>query len=346
MVVNQTSMVGSQHLVDTLIRLGISVRKIFAPEHGFREMADAGESISNGNDIATGLPCVSLYGNKKQPSADDLQDVDIVIFDIQDVGARFYTYISTLHYVMKACAENNKTLLILDRPNPNGNYIDGPVLQPGFESFVGMDPIPVVHGLTIAELARMINGEGWLGNQLVCPLLIVSCENYNHTTAYNLPVKPSPNLKDMHSVYLYPSLCFFEGTVFSVGRGTDLPFQVYGHPDFSMGNYEFTPQPRPGAMKPLLEGKLCKGFNLSNIDIDSLHQVRKINLDYLIDSYQHFENKTAFFLDNHFIDKLAGTDQLRLQILAGKSAAEISASWQPELENYKKMRLKYRLYND
>lgn len=344
LVVNQTSIVGQQHLVDVLLEKGVDIKKIFAPEHGFRDMADAGEKINNGIDSLTGLTCISLYGSRKEPSKEDLEDIDLVIFDIQDVGVRFYTYISTLHYVMKACATYHKMLIVLDRPNPNGHYTDGPVRQPGFESFVGLDPIPVVHGLTMAELAKMINGEGWLGEGLNCPLLYVPCENYQHDKVYHLPVKPSPNMVDMRSVYLYPSLCFFEGTVASVGRGTDKPFQMYGHPDFIGGNTEFTPKPVPGAKKPLLEGKLCKGFDLSAMPFDSLFGKKYLDLDYLINFYQLFENKQDFFLENHFIDKLAGTDQLRLQIMAGESAETIRASWQPALETYNLMRKKYLIY--
>lgn len=346
LVVNQTSRVGDVHLVDTLLRCGVEIVCIFAPEHGFREMADAGEAIPNRLDPLTGIPLISLYGDKKGPDQSDLEKVDVVIFDIQDVGVRFYTYISTMHYVMKACARFDKMLLILDRPNPNGHYIDGPVRQPGFASFVGMHAIPVVHGLTVAELARMINGEGWLGDGKVCPLLIIPCTGYRHNMPYRLSVKPSPNLGDMRAIYLYPSLCFFEGTVVSVGRGTDKPFQQYGHPALKTFNAVFMPQSGPGAKYPPWEGTLCYGYDLSVLGLDSLFSQKRINLEYLIASYRQLESKDTFFLKNLFLDKLAGTDQLRKQIEAGWTAAEIRASWQPDLLRYQALRSRYLLYSD
>jgi uncharacterized protein YbbC (DUF1343 family) len=255
LVVNQTSTIGNTHLVDSLVKLKVNIVKIFGPEHGFRGTADAGEHIENGKDPKTGIPVISLYGDNKKPTPSQLADIDLVIFDIQDVGARFYTYISTLHYLMEACGENNKKVLILDRPNPNGHYVDGPVLQNGFESFVGMDKIPVVHGMTIAEYALMLNGEKWLKNGVPCELEIVKCQNYTHQTPYSPPIPPSPNLKDLSAIYLYPSLCFFEGTPISVGRGTDFPFKVFGHPTFEKYSFSFVPTPKVGATSPLLSGK-------------------------------------------------------------------------------------------
>jgi uncharacterized protein YbbC (DUF1343 family) len=286
----------------------------------------------------------SLYGSKKKPSAQDLREVEWVVFDIQDVGARFYTYISTLHYVMEACAELDKHLLVLDRPNPNGHYVDGPILQPAYKSFVGMHPVPIVHGLTIGEYARLVNGSGWLSDGRRCDLTIVPCENYDHQTPYELPIKPSPNLPNNRAIYLYPSICFFEGTVASLGRGTDKQFQVIGHPDFPSGNFSFTPVPKPGAKQPPLEGKLCKGYDLSTLDPESIRKNASINLDYLIDFYKLFPDKQGFFLKNNFIDKLAGTDELRKQIVNGLTAEQIKATWKADLDAFKKIRRGYLIY--
>ncbi|MEL6864176.1 MAG: DUF1343 domain-containing protein [Bacteroidota bacterium] len=346
LVVNQTSRVGSQHLVDTLLASGIDIRRLFAPEHGFRGEADAGEQIKDGVDTQTGVPVISLYGNNKKPSAAHLKGLDYIVFDIQDVGARFYTYISTMHYVMEACAEEKVAFLVLDRPNPNGHYVDGPLLNLDYQSFVGMHPIPVVHGMTIAEYARMINGEAWLKEGQQCQLEWVLCENYDHQRFYELPIKPSPNLPNSQSIYLYPSLCFFEGTVLSAGRGTNKQFQIYGHPNLETGDFQFTPQSMPGAKYPKHEGKTCRGVDLSQMPTADLQAEAQLNLDYLLNAYQNFPDKAQFFLPNHFIDKLAGSDQLRKQIEAGQSAFQIRQSWAAGLQSFKLIRRKYLLYED
>lgn len=340
MVVNHTSRIGPTHLVDSLLTLGVTVKTIFAPEHGFRGEATDGEKITNGRDPRTGVMIASLYGNNRKPSPAQMDSLDVVIFDIQDVGTRFYTYISTMHYVMEACAETQKPLVVLDRPNPNGHYIDGPVLEPKFKSFVGMHPIPVVHGLTVGELARMINGEGWLGPGKLCPLTVVPVKNYTHQTPYVLPVRPSPNLPNQQAVLLYPSLCFFEGTVVSVGRGTDKQFQVIGAPDTKYGAYRFTPVDKPGAVNPPQEGKPCYGLDLSTAAVSP----KGMMLNYFFDFFNRASDKTKFFLANNGIDRLAGTDQFRLQMLAGVPAEKIRASWQPALNAYKQNRQKYLLY--
>lgn len=345
LVVNHTSRVGDQHLVDVLKSRGVKIGKIFAPEHGFRGTADAGEKIKDGLDPETGIPVVSLYGEKRKPAPEDLADLEWLIFDIQDVGARFYTFISSMHYVMEACAENNKLLIILDRPNPNGHYVDGPIRQEGYQSFVGMHPVPVVHGMTVGEYAQMVNGEGWLANGVRCQLKVITCENYAHQSSYSLPVNPSPNLPNMRSIYLYPSLCFFEGTPLSVGRGTNKQFQVLGHPDLPVGDYTFTPQPNPGARYPKLEGELCRGFDLTTISEEEIRARAKIDLSYLIKMYNAFPNKSEFFLANKWIDKLAGGPDLREQILAGKSEEEIRESWEEGLIAFQAVRGKYLLYN-
>ncbi len=345
LVVNQTSMIGDTHLADTLQRIGVNIKAIFAPEHGFRGKADAGEKVVDGIDVKTGIPVLSLYGKNKKPKADQLEGIDLVVFDIQDVGARFYTYISTLHYVMEACAENGVGVLILDRPNPNGHYVDGPILEEDYQSFVGMHPIPVVHGMTIAEYARMVNGEGWLVDGIQCNLSTVACEEYNHETVYNLPIKPSPNLPNNRSIYLYPSLCFFEGTTISIGRGTNTQFQVYGHPDFTHGAYEFIPEPMDGAKYPKLEGERCKGVDLTTLNLTELRNTKSLNLEYLIAAYKDYPNKKEFFLKNLFFDQLAGGATLREQIIAGKTATEIKATWQKGLNQFKKTRAKYLLYD-
>ena len=343
LIVNQTSTVKESHLVDWLIAQNIDIQKIFAPEHGFRGTADAGAHIKNSKDPKTGLPIFSLHGKNKKPTADQMAGLDLIIFDIQDVGARFYTYISTMHYVMEACAENNVDFWVFDRPNPNGHYVDGPILDPSYQSFVGMHPIPVVHGMTVGEYAHMVNGESWLTNGAQCNLSVVKCENYTHDRAYELPIKPSPNLPNAASIYLYPSLCFIEGTTASAGRGTNLQFQIYGHPDYSGGDFEFTPKSMPGAKYPKHENKVTYGYNLSKEPLSKLRE-RGLDLNYLIDFYRFFPNKEAFFLKNKFFDKLAGTDALRKDIIAGKTAEEIRASWQPGLEKFKAIRAKYLLY--
>ncbi len=345
-VVNHTSMLGETHLVDTLLKLGIRIEKIFAPEHGFRGTADAGEHVRDGRDAATGIPLVSLYGSKKKPGKAELEGLDLVLFDIQDVGARFYTYISTMSYVMEACAEQGLPMLVLDRPNPNGHYVDGPVLQKTYSSFVGLHEVPVVHGMTVGEYARMVNGEGWLAGGIQCSLTVIPCENYDHTIRYELPVKPSPNLPNMRAIYLYPSICFFEGTEVSVGRGTDKQFQVLGSPGFSGGDFTFTPRPMEGAKNPPFEGKVCHGFDLTTLTTEDLARQNAIDLSYLITFYQGFDKKESFFLKNLFFDKLAGGPDLRQQIIAGKSETEIRESWQSGLEQFKTIRSKYLLYPD
>jgi len=343
LIVNQTSTVNKLHLVDWLVSEQIQVRKIFAPEHGFRGTADAGQQIKNGSDPKTGLPIISLYGKNKKPTSDQMAGLDLIVFDIQDVGARFYTYISTMHYVMEACAENKVDFWVLDRPNPNGHYVDGPILHPAYQSFVGMHPVPVVHGMTVGEYAQMVNGEGWLSRGAQCNLKVIACENYTHERPYELPIKPSPNLPNPAAIYLYPSFCFLEGTTASAGRGTNLQFQIYGHPDYSGGAFEFKPISMSGAKYPKHENKICYGYNLSNEPLTTLRE-RGLDLTYLVDFYRFFPNKEAFFLKNNFFDKLAGTDKLRKDIIAGKTAEEIHASWAPGLEKFAGIRAKYLLY--
>ena len=340
LVVNHTSMIGKMHLADSLLSLGIKIKTIFAPEHGFRGTADAGEHVENGIDKKTGLPIVSLYGNNKKPSAAQLEGIDVVIFDIQDVGARFYTYTSTMHYVMEACAEQSKKLLILDRPNPNGHYVDGQVLDKKFASFVGLNPVPVVHGCTVGELAQMINGEGWLAGNKKCNIQIVKCLGYKHSTPYNPPIATSPNLPNLQSMLLYPSICFFEGTDVSVGRGTDKQFQVIGSPNLKNGSFTFTPEDKPGAKNPPQKGKLCYGEDLSKIDARN----QAFTLKYVIDYYKKSDNKAKFFSSPSFFDKLAGSDTTRKQIIAGMTETQIRASWKADLDNYKTIRKKYLLY--
>ncbi|WP_200976284.1 exo-beta-N-acetylmuramidase NamZ domain-containing protein [Echinicola sp. 20G] len=341
LVANQTSILtqsNNQHLVDFLLSEGITVQKIFVPEHGFRGDADAGEVIANDTDKDTGIPLVSLYGVNKKPSEEALMDIDVVVFDFQDVGVRFYTYISTMHYVMEACAEQNKPMIIMDRPNPNGDYIDGPILDKAYKSFVGMHPIPVVHGLTMGELAQMINGEGWLKNGVKADINVIPVANWDHSMHYSLPIKPSPNLPNDVSIRLYPSLCFFEGTDISVGRGTYYPFQVFGAPAPKYGEFTFTPESIQGMSKhPPHEGELCFGTDLRESDLS--HQ---FTLKYLLEMYQKSGLKEKFF--NNFFNKLAGSDQLKKDILAGKTEAEIKAGWQAGLDAYKSKREKYLLY--
>ncbi|WP_192350186.1 exo-beta-N-acetylmuramidase NamZ domain-containing protein [Algoriphagus sp. Y33] len=341
-VANQTSILtqsGGKHVVDFLLEKDIKVKKVFVPEHGFRGQADAGEKVDNIVDSKTGLPIISLYGNNKKPKPEQIRDLDILIFDLQDVGVRFYTYISTMHYLMEAAAENGKKVIIFDRPNPNGNYIAGPVLKKGFESFVGMHPIPVVHGLTVGELAQMINGEKWLKDGLQADLVVIPVSDWDHEKAYNLPVKPSPNLPNDLSVKLYPSTCFFEGTIVSLGRGTHFPFQVYGYPDPKFGDFTFTPVSIDGMSKnPPHQDKKCYGKDLRGESMT--HQ---FTLEYLLEAYHKSGKGQAFF--NNFFNTLAGTDQLKKMILAGKSEAEISASWEEDLAKYKLLRAKYLMYN-
>lgn len=339
LVVNQTSMIGKKHLVDSLLTLGVNLKLIYAPEHGFRGEADAGAHINNETDAKTGLPIFSLHGSTKKPSAEQLQKIDVILFDIQDVGARFYTYISTMHYVMEACAEQGKKVIILDRPNPTGYFVDGPVLDLKLRSFVGMHPIPIVHGLTIGELAKMINGEKWLAKGITADLTVIPVKNYTHKTRYTLPVKPSPNLPNDLAIQLYPNICLFEGTTVSVGRGTETPFQVIGSPYYTKKGYAFTPVSRPGASNPPHLNKVCYGRKLTKQDIQG-----KFTVKYLLDFYQNATNKETFF--NNFFNTLAGNTQLKDQIIAGKSEIEIRQSWEPALSSYKKMRKTYLLYPD
>ena len=341
LVVNQSSLINGEHLVDRLLQEQINVVKIFAPEHGFRGTADAGQHVKSNLDAQTGLPIISLYGKHKKPTKRDLKDVDILLFDIQDVGVRFYTYLSTLHYIMEAGAEQHKLVIVLDRPNPNGNRIDGEVLNLKYKSFVGMHPVPILYGMTIGEYAKMINGEGWLKGHKKADLTVVPLVNYTHDTFYSLPVKPSPNLPNDLSIYLYPSLAFFEGTVFSAGRGTTKQFQLYGDPHYKKHHYAFTPISREGAKYPKHKGKKCYGVDLSS---ESMVSGAGINLTYLLNAYRNYPYKKRFFLKNHFIDKLSGSSRLRKQVLAGKSAKSIKKSWQKGLKRFKGIREKYLIY--
>lgn len=347
LVVNQTSLVQNVHLLDTLYNKGMHITQVFAPEHGFRGDADAGEFIKNGKDYRTQVPIISLYGKNKKPQPSQLQQTDIVIFDIQDVGARFYTYISTMFYVMQACAENNKELIILDRPNPC-DYVDGPVLDMKYKSFVGILPIPILHGCTIGELAQMINGEGWLGNNLQCPLKVITIEDWKHGQPYSLPVKPSPNLPNDQATALYPSFCPFEGTSVSVGRGTDFPFQIIGSPTTKNLKFRFMPHPMKGSDKhPLHQDTYCYGLNLSS----EKNIPKGFSLQYVIQFYNYFQNLTKhaekdFFTRPHWFDLLMGTNQVRLDILKNKTEEQIRSAWQKKLNQYKEIRKKYLLYED
>ncbi len=343
-VANQSSTIKNTHLVDSLLSLGVKIKKVFCPEHGFRGLVDAGEKVNSEKDKKTGLNIISLYGKNKKPTAEQLKDIDIVIFDIQDVGVRFYTYISTLHYVMEACAENNKQVIVLDRPNPNGYYIDGPVLEDAYKSFLGMHTVPLVYGMTIGEYAQMINGEGWLKGGVKCDLKVISLSNYIHSDLYELPIKPSPNLPNMASVYLYPSLGLFEGTVVSVGRGTDKPFQIIGHPTLAKSNFTFTPQPKPGALEPKYKGQLCKGFNLSDFGAEYIKNSKKIYLYWLIGTYQNTPDKATFF-DQNF-NYHAGNATLQEQIKEGKTEDAIRLTWTDGIKKFKVIRKKYLLYKD
>lgn len=343
-VANQSSNIKNTHLVDSLVALGVNVKKVFCPEHGFRGLVDAGKKVKTYKDVKTGLPIISLYGKNKKPAAIDLKDVDVIIFDIQDVGVRFYTYLSTLHYVMEACAENNKTLIVLDRPNPNGYYIDGPVMEDAYKSFLGLHPVPIVYGLTIGEYAQMINGEAWLTGGLKCNLKVILLNNYTHSDFYELPVRPSPNLPNMASVYLYPSLGLFEGTIVSVGRGTDLPFQIIGHPTLQKTNYTFTPKPKGGAMEPKYNGQVCNGYNLFNFGTEYMKNTKKIYLYWLINTYKNTPDSTNFFDEN--FNYHAGNATLQKQIKENVEEEAIRKSWQPGLEKFKTIRKKYLLYKD
>ncbi len=367
---NQTSTVGATHLVDTLKKLGIDLRVIFGPEHGFRGTADAGEKVGNYTDAQTGIPVVSLYGSKRRPSTDDLKEVDVLLFDIQDVGVRFYTYISSLEEFMNAAFEAGKPLLLLDRPNPNGHYVDGPVLEPAFKSFVGMQPVPIVYGMTMGEYAMMLAGERWLSEganlrndyykraknsaDTAFHFLVIKNANYTHLSRYALPVKPSPNLPEMQSIYWYPSTCFFEGTVLSEGRGTDKPFQVFGHPSLPKNLYSFTPTSREGAKEPKLRNQLCYGWNLNGSVEEVWKRVdNRVQLFPLLQAYQAFPDKDNFFLRprvadpkpaNWFFNLLAGNASLMEQVRGGKTESEIRQSWEPGLQAFRQIRKKYLLY--
>ena len=360
---NQTSMVKNTHLVDTLTKSGVNVKRIFGPEHGFRGDADAGEKVSTEVDKKTGIEVVSLYGAHNKPSKKELEDIDVMIFDIQDVGVRFYTFISSMQYFMEAALEYKKPLLILDRPNPNGFYVDGPVLDMKFKSFVGMQPVPIVYGMTIGEYAMMLMGEGWLSekanetalyyknakNSADTPFhfLVIKNKNYDHNTHYILPVKPSPNLPDMPSIYWYPSTCLFEATHLSEGRGTTKPFQLFGHPTLPSSLTSFTPHAMPGAKDPKLKDKLCYGWDLSGNPVTVLKNVNKhIQLKWILQAYNLFPDKNNFFLSPTSLNRLAGNDQLEQQIKDGKKEEEIRKSWEPALSNFKLIRKKYLLYKD
>ena len=337
---NQTSIVGETHLVDTLLARGIDIVKIYTPEHGFRGTADAGAKIDNGKDSKTGIPILSLYGKTKKPTPEMLQGIDIILFDLQDVGVRFYTYISTLTYVMEAAAENGLPVVVLDRPNPNGFYVDGPVLKSENHSFVGMHAVPVVYGMTIGEYGKMVNGEGWLKDGVRCDLIVVPMRHYQRMALYELPVKPSPNLPNWESVYLYPTLCFFEGSIVSVGRGTETPFQIFGHPNMR-GDYSFTPKSTTGASKPMLEGQRCRGENLVEYAHGYAHNQNQLQLEWIISAYQQLEDKGFF---TNYFRLLSGDKQLQKDIENGMRADEIRASWQDELDAFKMVRAKYLLY--
>lgn len=341
---NHTGMIGQQHLLDVLLEKEVKVTAIFSPEHGFRGKADAGEHVSSTKDAQTGVPILSLYdGKSKKPSAASMQQFDVLLVDIQDVGLRFYTYYISMCRLMDACAEHGRRMIILDRPNPNGHYVDGPVLDMKYKSGVGWLPIPVVHGMTLGELARMVNGEGWLPGKRVCALTVIPCLNYNHQTLYRLPVAPSPNLPNMKSIYLYPSICLFEGTPVSLGRGTALPFQVYGHPQMKGYDYSFTPRSVSGAKKPPLLNQRCYGVNLSTQSETEIRE-KGLDLSYVIDAYRNLKMGDRFF--KPFFNLLIGNDTVRQMIQAGKSAEEIKASWQTEVEQFKKQRKPYLLYEE
>lgn len=345
-VTNQTGVIGSTHLVDSLLSLGVDVKKVFAPEHGFRGKADAGEKVDDEKDEKTGLPIYSLYGKKnRKPAVDKLKDIDVILFDLQDVGARFYTYISTLHYVMEACAEQQKQLILLDRPNPNGYYVDGPILKEGNESFIGMHPVPIVHGMTIGEYAQMINGEKWLKDGVQCPLTVIKCLNYEHSDYYELPVPPSPNLPNMAAVYLYPSLCLFEGTDVSVGRGTVKPFQQYGAP-YLTSDYSFVPEPMFGAKKPKREGEVCHGVDLHEFGVGYLRVLGRLYLNWLVSAYDQ-SDKSTFFRKDGFFTLLTGDPKFREMIEKGRTAEEIWRTFNEEARVFKEeIRSKYLLYEE
>lgn len=336
---NQTSLIHQTHVVDSLLTAKVNIVKVFSPEHGFRGTADAGAKVNSSIDPKTKLPIVSLYGSNKKPTQEQLKGIDVMLFDIQDVGVRFYTYISTLAYVMEACAEANIPVIVLDRPNPNGHYIDGPILEIKYQSFVGLHPVPVVYGMTIGEYAQMVNGESWLENNLKCDLTIIALENYNHQSKYSLPVAPSPNLQSDKSINLYPSLCFFEGTSVSIGRGTSTPFEIYGHPKFSNNLYSFTPASMAGSSDPKLKGVKCFGYNLGQ---DTTY-LSELNISYLIEATQILGND-LLFENPKFFNVLAGNGVFIEQLKSGKTEAEIRATWKNGLDEFKVKREKYLLY--
>ena len=341
-VVNQSSLVYGEHLVDKLLREKVRVVKIFAPEHGFRGNADAGQHLKNSIDEVTGLPIISLYGKHKKPTKADLRNVDIIVFDIQDVGVRFYTYLSTLHYIMESATQSHIPVIVLDRPNPNGGRVDGEVLNLKYKSFIGMHPVPILYGMTIGEYALMINGEGWLKRKIKANLKVIHLGNYTHATPYSLEVKPSPNLPNDLSVYLYPSLAFFEGTTFSAGRGTTQQFQVYGSPYYKKKRaFSFRPISREGAKYPKHKNRTCYGVDLGS---ESIKKWSGINLNYLLDAYKHYPYKKKFFLKNHFIDKLSGSNKLRWAVRRGESAKQIKKGWAKGLKKFKVIRQKYLIY--
>lgn len=355
MVINNTSVIDGRRSVDSLLSLGVHVVRLYGPEHGFRGAHSAATPVDDSRDSATGLPVVSIFGNHVKPTPEDLKGVDILVFDMQDVGVRFYTYLSTLHYVMEACAENDIPLIVLDRPNPNDYYVDGPILDPRFKSFIGVDPIPIVHGLTLGEYAKMANGEGWLKGREKCDLTVIPMSGYHHGMGYRLPGPPSPNLRDQQAILLYPTLCLFGGTVISDGRGTHFPFEMIGNPELK-GKYSFsyTPVPMPGMTEhPPMQGRVCYGLDLRHFDTQLLRKSGRLHLSWVLEFYKAYPNKVAFFLREstgdstrigyHF-DELAGTDQLRKQIIAGKSLEEIHASWEPGLSRFKAARKKYLIY--
>jgi uncharacterized protein YbbC (DUF1343 family) len=342
-VANPASRVGKTHLVDTLVKSGVAIEKIFAPEHGFRSFEEAGKTILNAVDSATRIPVISLYGKKKKPEKADLDNVDLVLFDLQDVGVRFFTYISTLTGVMESCARFNIPLIVLDRPNPNGFYIDGPVLDSVYASFVGMHPVPVVYGMTIGEYAKMVNGEGWLPGGMICELQVIPLKNYTHQTLYTLPVPPSPNLRNMNAVYLYPSLGLFEGTIMSVGRGTDFPFEVFGHPAMRGFAFSFTPQvTRAGGANPPFKGQLCRGIDLRNFYSTHPRMFGRLNLAWLRMAFQDLSDHTDFF--SSYFEKLCGNGKLREQIMYEAPEDEIRKGWEPGLSQFRAVRAKYLLY--
>ncbi len=344
LVANKSSMIGDIHLLDALLEQGITVKSVFCPEHGFRGEAEAGELIKDHKDSKTGISVISIYGSKRKPAADDLEGIDIIIYDIQDVGARFYTYISTLHYVMEAAAELNISVVILDRPNPNGFYVDGPIRREELKSFVGLDPIPVVHGMTIGEYGTMVNEEGWLKDEIKCDLKVITCKNWDHLTEYELPVRPSPNLPNQLSVYLYPTLCFFEGTKVSIGRGTKIPFQIIGHPDLE-GDFFFRPVSTPGAsLNPKCKDQLCTGKDMREEGLKQIFKEPSIKIEWIIWAYNTMGRPEDFF--NSYFNTLAGTKELRKMIENGESAQTIRASWQQDLNKFRLIRQKYLLYPD